>query len=79
MVKLSKVTDMTAEQKAVAKWKKLKHDEGNLDCLHCKMAEAEDSIPTEEFDVKDDLGNPRTIKEITVVRGRYGDCIGWTF
>ena len=63
------------------------------DCLHCKFQECEDSLPKENFEVKEmkveKKGNKfiptgetvtRTIKEITIVRGKkFEDIIGWTW
>ena len=45
---------------------------------------AEDSIPKKEFtimqmDQKTGKKSSKIIKEITVIRGTDGDCIGWTF
>jgi len=60
------------------------------ECIHCKFQECEDSIPTENFKVNDDVIDKKTrkvikkqtriVKEITLVHGdRYQDVIGWTF
>ena len=60
------------------------------DCLHCKFQEREDSIPKENFKVKelvlDKDGKPtgetksKTVKEITLIHGdKYQDVIGWTW
>jgi len=60
-------------------------------CLHCKYSEREKSIPKNDFKIKeikksiDDKGKTtiteklRTVKEITIVRGRHQDVIGWTY
>ena len=59
------------------------------DCLHCQFQQQEDSIPLEDFIVKENdyddddkvIGqHDKTINEITIVRGeKYQDVIGWTF
>jgi len=60
------------------------------ECLHCKFQKCEDSMPRNDFVIKerdiDDEGNDlgtthdKTISEITIVRGdKYEDVIGWTF
>lgn len=60
------------------------------ECLHCKFQECEDSLPREDFIIKehdlDENGNQletthdKTINEITIVRGKtYEDIIGWEF
>jgi len=52
--------------------------EGQLkECLHCKYTKRENSIPKENFTVKDKDGNDHLITEITVVVGEDGDIIGW--
>ena len=34
------------------KWKLyFKHEPNNIDCKHCKYQKAEDSIPTEDFEI----------------------------
>jgi hypothetical protein len=58
-------------------------------CLHCKFQACEDSLPKENFKIKEDeIKNDkptgkkisRTVKEITIVRGdKYQDIIGWGF
>ena len=72
------------------KWKKVLvcTCKGKIDlCLHCKYSKAEQSIPTENFTVKDSKldkkGKPtgeiisRTIKEITIIQGDHDDVIAW--
>lgn len=76
MVKLTKITDIN--KKPDARWKKFKHDDDNPDCQHCKFDRAEKSIPVDEFEIKF-KGVTQIIKEITVVRGRFDDCIGWKY
>lgn len=59
------------------------------ECLHCKFQECEDSMPREDFTIKenevDENGNvtgtyDKIVNEITIVRGKkYQDIIGWTF
>jgi len=58
-------------------------------CLHCQFKECEDSLPSENFKVSNDVmdknGNltkkqTRIVKEITIIRGnKYQDIIGWIF
>ena len=87
------------------RWKKIKcccsHIEGDVEhqhpigiCSHCKFQECEDSMPRDNFIVKendtkkDEKGNivtletthDKEVKEITIVRGeKFQDIIGWTF
>ena len=80
-----KINDISEEEKQKAKWKKLACNcETDPDCKACHFKEAEESIPQNEFTVKefDKDGNEigdKTIKEIKVIRGKYNDCIGWYF
>lgn len=74
MAKLTKVED----NKTNLQWKNFKHIDAD-DCPHCKFTIAENSIPTNEFEFKDKLGNPVIVTEIKIIRGKYGDCIGWVF
>jgi len=55
-------------------------------CLHCRYSRAEQSIPTENFKVNDDIRDKngkvtkkqtRTINEITLKIGSRDDVIGW--
>ena len=83
----------------VARWEKLEC-KCNMDketesypfvkCTHCKCEEAWNSVPQEDFTVKendiDDDGNPlqtkhdRIVNEISLVRGHdLQDVIGWEF
>jgi hypothetical protein len=59
-------------------------------CLHCQFQRQEDSMPREDFIIKennvDDEGNQlktthdKTVKEITIRRGdKYQEIIGWSF
>ena len=58
-------------------------------CTHCKCEEAWNSVPQENFTVKepdlDDDGNvtgthDKTVSEITLIRGQdLEDVIGWIF
>ncbi len=59
-----------------------------MKCEHCRCQECWDSVPQEDFEVqeliiKDDKPTgetkTRTVSEITLVRGRYEDVIGWEF
>lgn len=60
------------------------------DCLHCKFEQQENSLPHENFIIKehdfDDEGNDlgtshdKTIEEITIVRGdKYEEIVGWSW
>ena len=59
------------------------------ECLHCQYQAQEDSMPREDFVVKeqdkDDDGNvigkhDKTISEINIHRGnKYQEIIGWSF
>ena len=59
------------------------------DCLHCQFQRQEDSMPQEDFVIKqndyDEEGNVtgqhnKTIREITIHRGdKYEEIRGWTF
>ena len=60
------------------------------ECLHCQFQRQEDSMPREDFVVKendiDEDGNSletthnRTVTEITITRGdKYEEIIGWSF
>ena len=58
------------------------------DCLHCKFEQCWKSVPQKDFTVNDDImdkkGNvtkkqTKTVNEITLVRGRFQDVIGWNF
>ena len=60
------------------------------ECLHCQFQRQEDSLPRQDFTIKendiDDDGNSletthdKTINEITICRGeKYGEIIGWSF
>ena len=64
------------DDKKNQKWKLNK----NKDQCQC----AENSIPTKEFKIteinqKTGKQSTRIIKEISVMRGKDGDCIGWSF
>ncbi len=77
----------------VALWEKLpchcNHDNieqcyPSVKCDHCKCQECWDSVPQENFKVNtfDDKGvitGEKEINEITLVRGKIEDIIGWTF
>ena len=58
------------------------------ECLHCKFEQCWKSVPQKDFKVNDDIidkngkvtkKQTRTVKEITLVRGKFEDVIGWTF
>ena len=83
----------------VARWENLqcKCDHSSIEteypiakCEHCRCQECWDSVPQEDFTIKehdiDENGEPletthdRTINEITLVRGHnLQDVIGWEF
>ena len=58
-------------------------------CLHCQFQAQEDSMPREDFVVKEQdkdengivIGNhDKTVNEITIHRGdKYQEIIGWSF
>ncbi len=59
------------------------------ECLHCQFQRQEDSMPLEDFTIKEpDFDNEghvigehdKTVNEITIVRGdKYEEIIGWKF
>jgi len=54
------------------------------ECLHCKFDQCWKSVPQKdfkitEFDLKGKVIGKKTIKEITLIRGKYEDVTGWTF
>jgi len=79
LAKPIKINDISEEKKITSKWKLFKHSDTDPNCQHCKCTIAENSIPKDEFTIKKKNGGNITIKQITVKRGRYGDCIGWIF
>ena len=60
-----------------------------MKCEHCRCEECWNSVPQEDFKIKepivDEDGKPtgetktRTVKEITLVRGKIEDVQGWLF
>ena len=57
------------------RWKKfIKHEEKNIDCLHCKYEKAEASIPDQHLKVEGHI-----ISSITIVYGSHDDVIGWSY
>jgi hypothetical protein len=61
-------------------------------CQHCKYSACEKSIPSNDFKVKEIkksidkktgkiamVETSRTVKEITIVKGKHDDVIGWFF
>ena len=77
MVRLDKIND--PDKKEDPKWEKIAHTENHLDCKRCDYQKSEDSIPTEKFEKDDGNGNPILVNEITVVRGKYDEVMGWLF
>lgn len=51
----------------------------NPDCKVCKAERAEKSIPKKDFTIKDPLGIDFKVTKVTLLRGRYDDCIGWSY
>jgi hypothetical protein len=57
------------------------------ECIHCKSEECWKSVPQENFKVQERISKngkvidtkTRIVKEITLVRGKYEDVMGWTF
>ena len=70
------------------KWKILKHNSNDLDCLHCKYLKAENSLKDKIKDMKDTdttkykdksgVETTHTFKLLKVFRGRHDDVIGWS-
>lgn len=54
-------------------------DATDPDCLKCKFTIQEDSIPKKQFNITDRKGTIIKITRITLHRGRFNDCIGWSF
>ena len=54
-------------------------DSTDPDCLKCKFTRQENSIPKKRFIIKDRKGNDVNIVKITLHRGRFDDCMGWSF
>jgi hypothetical protein len=48
-------------------------------CLNCKYQECEDSMPQDNFTIKDIDGKNKVIQEIIIHRGSHEDVIGWSF
>ena len=46
-------------------------------CEFCRCEIAWKSVPQKEFTVKDQKGKDRIIDQITLVRGKFDDVIGW--
>ena len=67
------------------KWKNFfKHDANNIDCKHCKFQKAEDSIPQEDFEIKEtdpetNETTTRIISEITLDYDDYECVRGWVW
>ncbi len=64
------------------RWKEfIKHEPNNIDCQHCKYANAENSIPKKEFTVmeqdENDVLKSRVVKEIKIKYGSHDDVEGW--
>jgi len=82
----SKIKDTNKDEKDF-KWKKLKHEPQNLQCLHCKFDRAEQSLKDKIKDLNNNskknwkdingISHTSTIQELKVLRGRYEDVIGW--
>ena len=82
MVKLTKIIDVVKDKKGSKnlKWKlKFKHEPNNFECQHCIYEQRENSIPQDEFIIKNEKGNDKIINEIRVKRGSDEDVVGWIF
>jgi hypothetical protein len=51
----------------------------NENCFHCKCKKQFDSIPKNDFIVKDIEGNNITISKITLNYSKKDEVIGWFF
>jgi len=67
----------------------LKHEENNLDCLHCKYDKTEKSLVDKIKSMKDTDKTQgldkdgvtiltKTFQKLVVKRGRHDDVIGWS-
>jgi len=77
--------------KGIPKWKKVLvcTCEGKIDlCNHCKYTKAEQSIPSKDFKVSNDVMDKngkvtkkqtRIVKQITILYGSRQDVQGWIF
>jgi len=76
-----KVTDKMAEKPKIFESMPHGHDKDifNPDCTVCKAIRAEKSIPKKDFIVKDPKGKDFLVTKITLTRGRFDDCIGWSY
>ena len=77
----------------VALWEKIpcKCDHNSIEkcypvseCVHCKCEEAWESVPQKnftinEFDEEGIIIGEKEINEITLVRGKIEDVVGWTW
>tara|TARA_R110002051_G_scaffold14442_2_gene46752 strand:+ start:326 stop:583 length:258 start_codon:yes stop_codon:yes gene_type:complete len=50
-----------------------------INCEFCRCEIAWNSVPQKSWIVKDHKGKDKTIKEITLKRGKNEDVIGWEF
>lgn len=59
-----------------------------INCEHCRCQQCWESVPKEDFKVNEPIIDKngktkgiqkRTVKEITLVRGKIEDVIGWQF
>lgn len=86
-VKDDKLTKLGKDKKKL-KWKKLKHDPENIECLHCKYEEAENSLENhiatsnddDTMTVKDENNIDKIVTrgKTTILRGKHDDVIGWS-
>jgi len=51
----------------------------NESCFHCKCKKQYDSIPKNDFIIKDEDGNNTTISKIKINYGNKDEVIGWSF
>ena len=50
------------------------------ECLHCQFQAQEDSLPRQDFTIKENDIDDRIITEITIDRGdKYQEIRGWKF
>jgi len=86
MISKAKIKDTSKKEEDFI-YKKIKHNENVLICEHCKYERAETSLKdiissmkvTDKSDFPNATGGKvsKTFKNMTVIRGRYDDVIGW--
>ena len=88
-MKITEKTMNKPHKSGKKRWEFLQCDcDTNSECQRCKYEESEESIPKEDFTVKDPVydtdGNitgtvDRLVTEIKVIRGSKDDVLGWVF